>query len=169
MTINNTHFGMIYPDIHPQSPLSLSAPERIALTVSTGVLAFGAAYGHVIIAGAGAILMTFALLATSRKTVRRVRTEARERFPEQPWAEHSIAENLGLAWVLPIIWLFIATLCLLTLWFVPESFALTGATTVALISSTTIWFCPGLSLRWSANFHPSPGSDVEPSPEIPPH
>ena len=148
MTSPETTFRTLYPDVDPATPIPLTTPERFSLTLSTAVMAFGAALGDLAITAAGLVMLLFSLLVATARTPRRIRGEARSRFPRLPWAEDLAAETLGLRWVLPLTWLAILIICLVTLWLVPESYALSGATAAALISAALIWFAPGLSPRW---------------------
>lgn len=149
MTLHDPRFDTLYPDVDPQDSLPLSVAERLAISVAGGVLAFGAAYGDLIITGVGAALVLVALFAASRNTGRRIRSEARDRFPQLEWSENNFIEHRWMSWALPLAWLGIAVLSLLVLWLVPPAFALTGATAVGLVSAAILWFAPGLSPRWS--------------------
>ena len=83
-------FVSIYPDINPAEPLGSSIAERIGFACATAVLAFGGAMGDLIIAGSGLALVLFSVIGASMKTPRRVRNEARSRFPQQKWAEYFV-------------------------------------------------------------------------------
>lgn len=148
MQTPETAFRTLYPEVDPATPIPLSTPERTSLTVATAVLAFGGASGDVLVTGVGLILLLLAVIGASRKTGRRIRNEARDRFPQMDWAEDRAESALGLRWVLPLTWLAILAICLVTLWLVPGDWALTGATAAALLSAGLIWFAPGLSPRW---------------------
>lgn len=141
------NFRQLYPDVDPGTPIPPTHGERTVLAVTTGVLAFGGASGDLIVTGVGLTLLLFALVAGSRKTSRRIRAEARDRFPAHHWAETLATRDLRLIWALPLTWVAILTICLTTLWLVPVAYTLTGATVAALVSAALIWFVPGLAPR----------------------
>src|SRR5699024_9540377 len=124
-------FVSIYPDINPAEPLGPSIPERIGFACATAVLAFGGATGDLIIAGAGLALVLFSVIGASMKTPRRVRNEARSRFPSQQWAENSTNKT---AWMLGF-WIAIITVVALALFLVPVGQQFIGATAAAVIAA----------------------------------
>lgn len=143
-------FRQLYPDVDPGTPIPPTIGERIALTAATAVLAFGGASGDLIITGAGLALLLLTLVTSSRKTPRRIRSEARDRFPAICWAENQASADQRLNWALPATWVAIVAICLTTLWLIPVNYTLTGATVAALISAALIWFVLGLAPRRSA-------------------
>lgn len=147
MTATDSRFHTLYPDVDPETPVPLSTPERIGIVVATAVIAFGGAYGDLLITGAGLALVLIAVIGATRKTKRRIRNEARDRFPGMGWAEDQVEDSLGRSVTLPLIWLGILAICLLTLRFVPAEYALSGATAAALTAAALVWFAPGLSPR----------------------
>ena len=134
-------FASIYPDVNPAVAIGLSTTERIGLAVATGVLAFGGAMGDLIIAGAGLILVLFSVIAASLKTPRRVRNEARSRFPRQDWAEYKSKNS---PWMLGC-WTIIIVIVALALFFVPEDQKIIGAVAVGVIAAGLMWSCPGIA------------------------
>ena len=137
----NKAFVSIYPDINPAEPLGSSIPERIGFACATAVLAFGGATGDLIIAGAGLALVLFSVIGASMKTPRRVRNEARSRFPSQQWAENSTNNT---AWMLGC-WIAIITVVALALFLVPVGQQFIGATAAAVIAAALMWVCPGFA------------------------
>lgn len=134
-------FASIYPDVNPAVAIGLSTTERIGLAVATGVLAFGGATGDLIIAGAGLILVLFSVIAASLKTPRRVRNEARSRFPRQDWAEYKSKNS---PWMLGC-WAIIIVIVALALFFVPEGQKIIGAVAAGVIAAGLMWSCPGFA------------------------
>lgn len=139
-------FHILYPDVDPTTPIPASTPERMGITLAVGILAFGGASGDLMATVVGLALTLLAVSGASRKTARRIRQEARDRFPHLPWTENQSRETLGLQ-LLPLSGVTILVICLLTLWLVPADFTLTGATMAALTSAVLTWFTPGLSPR----------------------
>lgn len=134
-------FASIYPDVNPAVAIGPSTTECIGLAVATGVLAFGGAMGDLIIAGAALVLVLFSVIAASMKTPRRVRNEARSRFPRQDWAEYK-AKNAP--WMLGC-WAIIIVIVALALFFVPEDQKIIGAVAVGVIAAGLMWSCPGIA------------------------
>ncbi|ALC04892.1 hypothetical protein CDES_02150 [Corynebacterium deserti GIMN1.010] len=138
-------FDNLYPDIDPTSTLPITAGERLAMSVAVATLAFGAASGDLLITGAGLALVLFATLVPAGKTGRRIRREARARFPHQPWAEQEILSARRLNLVVPAVWVAIATLSFTAFWLVDGMW---GPTLVAVIAAVLAWFTPGISSSW---------------------
>ena len=134
-------FVSIYPDINPAEPLGSSIAERIGFACATAVLAFGGAMGDLIIAGSGLALVLFSVIGASMKTPRRVRNEARSRFPQQKWAEYSVNHT---AWILGC-WIVITTVVALALFIVPEDQNAIGGVAAAVIAAVLIWVYPGFA------------------------
>src|SRR5690625_2938136 len=136
----NKAFVSIYPDINPAEPLGSSIAERIGFACATAVLAFGGgAMGGLITAGSGLALVLFSVIGASMKTPRRVRNEARSRFPQQKWAEYSVNHT---AWILGC-WIVITTVVALALFIVPEDQNAIGGVAAAVIAAVLIWVYPG--------------------------
>lgn len=134
-------FVSIYPDINPAEPLGSSIAERIGFACAKAVLAFGGDMGDLIIAGAGLALVLFSVIGASMKTPRRVRNEARSRFPQQKWAEYSVNHT---AWMLGC-WIVITTVVALALFIVPEEQNAIGGVAAAVIAAVLIWVYPGFA------------------------
>ena len=95
--------------------------------------------GDLIIAGSGLALVLFSVIGASMKTPRRVRNEARSRFPQQKWAEYSVNHT---AWMLGC-WIVITTVVALALFIVPEDQNAIGGAAAAVIAAVLIWVYPG--------------------------
>ncbi|MFH0412371.1 hypothetical protein ACG98H_09805 [Corynebacterium sp. L4756] len=134
-------FASIYPDVNPAQALGTTTGERVGLAVATGVLAFGGAMGDLIIAGVGLALVLFFVIAASMKVRRRVRNEARSRFPHQDWAENK-ANNTY--WMMGC-WAIIIAIVAVALFFVPENQKMIGAAAAAAIAAALMWLCPGIA------------------------
>ncbi|MDO4686385.1 MAG: hemin receptor [Corynebacterium sp.] len=147
------HLSLLYPDIDPSRPVPPTYVERFSLTLAAAVLAFGAAAGDLIVMAAGLVLVLFAAIAPALKTQRRVRNEARARFPDAGWAEDT-PPLIPLAISYPITWLFIIAVVGAALWFVPEKFTLWGAAAAAMVTALLVWFMPGLSPIWTPKKQP---------------
>ncbi|WJZ01792.1 hypothetical protein [Corynebacterium freiburgense] len=144
----NEHLSLLYPDIDPQRPVPPTYSERFALVLAASILAFGAAAGDLIVMAAGLLLTLLAAIAPNLKTPRRIRNEARSRFPYANWAEDR-PPLIPLAVSYPITWMFIIAVVGGALWFVPEKYTLWGAAGAAAITAIVVWFMPGLSPIWS--------------------
>lgn len=101
----------------------------------------GVPWGALIIAGSGLALVLFSVIGASMKTPRRVRNEARSRFPQQKWAEYSVNHT---AWMLGC-WIVIITVVALALFLVPDGQKVIGAAAAAVIAAALIWVCPGFA------------------------
>lgn len=121
-------FTRLYPDVDPATPLPLTRGERLSITVATAVLAYGGSRGDLLVTGAGLALLLFALGVATFSTPRRVRHEARVRFPGVGWVEGSSTKTL-------LTWAVIAVLVLATLLVVPGL-----APGTALVSAALLWF-----------------------------
>ena len=144
-------FTRLYPDVDPELPLPLSSVERLGIAVAAGILAYGGAAGHLAIAGAGAAVLLLTVYGISTRPPRRLRSEARSRFPDLNWYEADADSQLKLGWALPLVWLAIMTLCAVCLFFASAEYALTGAAICAIIAVALVWFAPGLSTAWKVS------------------
>ena len=97
--------------------------------------------GDLIIAGAGLVLVLFSLSRRVSKTPRRVRNEARSRFPRQDWAEY---KSKNAPWMLGC-WAIIIVIVALALFFVPEDQKIIGAVAAGVIAAGLMWSCPGIA------------------------
>ncbi|MCI6206108.1 MAG: hypothetical protein MR654_04210 [Corynebacterium glucuronolyticum] len=125
-----------YPDVDPARPLPLTVLERAAIALSGGIMAFGGARGDLIVLGAGCGLLLICLAYCLSTTKRRIRDEARIRFPELGWAEDTARTRP----VLPVFAGLFVLVCL-CFFLAPASFALTFATATGLLSAVAIWWC----------------------------
>ncbi|WP_191373920.1 hypothetical protein [Corynebacterium stationis] len=161
-------FVSIYPDINPAEPLGSSIAERIGFACATAVLAFGGAMGDLIIAGSGLALVLFSVIGASMKTPRRVRNEARSRFPQQKWAEYSVNHT---AWILGC-WIVITTVVALALFIVPEDQNAIGGVAAAVIAAVLIWVYPGFAPqkhKQKRNKKEEPEQEEAEVPDLTPH
>ncbi|MDN6136107.1 hypothetical protein [Corynebacterium sp.] len=161
-------FVSIYPDINPAEPLGSSIAERIGFACATAVLAFGGDMGDLIIAGAGLALVLFSVIGASMKTPRRVRNEARSRFPQQKWAEYSVNHT---AWMLGC-WIVITTVVALALFIVPEDQNAIGGVAAAVIAAVLIWVYPGFAPqkhKQKRNKKEEPEQEEAEVPDLTPH
>ena len=144
-------FTRLYPDVDPELPFPLSSVERLGIAVAAGILAYGGAAGHLAISGAGAAALLLTVYGISTRPHRRLRNEARSRFPDLNWYEADADAQLKLGWALPFVWLVIMLLCAVCLFLVPSEYALTGAAICAIITVALVWFAPGLSTAWKVS------------------
>ena len=161
-------FVSIYPDINPAEPLGSSIAERIGFACATAVLAFGGDMGDLIIAGASLALVLFSVIGASMKTPRRVRNEARSRFPQQKWAEYSVNHT---AWILGC-WIVITTVVALALFIVPEDQNAIGGAAAAVIAAVLIWVYPGFAPqkhKQRRNKKEEPEQEEAEVPDLTPH
>ena len=142
-------FTRLYPDIDPTIPLPPTVAERIAITVASAVLAFGASAGDLLIAGVGFVLLMFSLVTNSLKVHRKIRNEARSRFPREEWAEYRMARRLRLDIIVPALWLLIMAICALTFFLTPDRWYPWSPTVAAILTALIMWFMPGISPIWS--------------------
>ncbi|MDO5077137.1 hypothetical protein [Corynebacterium sp.] len=163
-------FSLIYPDVDPARPVPPTYGERISLVTASIVLAFGAAAGDLLVMAAGLLLTLIAAIAPMLKTPRRIRNEARSRFPHEQWAEDA-PQVIPLAISYPLTWLFIIAIVGSALWFVPEKYTLWGAGGAAFLTALLVWFMPGLSPIWTERqkpeLEPFEFSDLPPAQPFP--
>lgn len=82
MTSSSTSaFKNLYPDVDPTRGLPLSVSERLALSLALAIAAYGAVTADMLVAGAGVAFTLIASVLQQHKTARRIRSEARTRFP----------------------------------------------------------------------------------------
>ncbi|VZH84619.1 hypothetical protein FRC0190_00632 [Corynebacterium rouxii] len=141
-------FQSLYPDINPAHSLPLTTWERISMALAVGILSFGVTFGDLIIAGAGLGLVLFAIIAPSQKTSRKIRTEAKNRFPNEPWAETHHNANATII-AMALCWLVIIGINLATLWWAPPSQTTYLAAGVSILSAIIVWFLPGAHPLWN--------------------
>ncbi|MDO4928860.1 MAG: hemin receptor [Corynebacterium sp.] len=141
-------FSSIYPDVDPTQGLPLTPSERGGLAIACAIAIFGAISEDYVIALVGFALVLCASIFPARKTPRRIRNEARERFPNIGWAEDAHEDKARI--LFPAFWIIIAGACI-ALSLIP---ATRGNTTVAgvaaAITTVLVWFLPGTSRIWSS-------------------
>ena len=168
LTESDKAFVSIYRDINPAEPLGSSIAERMGFACATAVLAFGGDMGDLIIAGASLALVLFSVIGASMKTPRRVRNEARSRFPQQKWAEYSVNHT---AWILGC-WIVITTVVALALFIVPEDQNAIGGVAAAVIAAVLIWVYPGFAPqkhKQRRNKKEEPEQEEAEVPDLTPH
>ena len=143
-------FDRLYPDVDPARPLPPTRGERVGMTLSAAVFAFGAAAGELIVAGVGFVLLMFCLIANSLKMRRKIRNEARSRFPGEDWAEYGVIRSLRLDILVPLLWLIASVTCALVFFFTPPGWYPWAPAGAAALSAAIMWFMPGMSPVWSS-------------------
>lgn len=139
--------SQLYPTVTPESPLPVSWPERLALTVAFGTLSYGAMTANLLLGGTGLALCLGAYWSISANPARRIRAEARLRFPGEPWAELQLAQQLRLHLLIPLVIALTAALCAAGYWWLRDIPWAAGL--VAGLCAALIWFLPGLNPLWS--------------------
>lgn len=151
MTMNydlDSTFSSIYPDVDPTQGLPLTPSERGGLAVACAIAIFGAISEDYVIALVGFVLVLFTSIYPSRKTPRRIRNEARERFPDIGWAEDANEDKARI--LFPAFWIIIAGACI-TLSLIPATSGnATAAGVAAAVTAVLVWFLPGTSRIWNS-------------------
>ncbi len=136
-------FRSIYPDVDPTQKFPPTLSERAALAFAVGVFMFGGVKGDLLIAGAGLAFVVGCVWALSRKTPRRIRTEARSRFPQEPWAEAPSP-------FIPVLWFALGALAVAAWWFTPDEFLVWSACSIAILAAAVTWYMPVIQAQRSA-------------------
>ncbi|MEB3106951.1 hemin receptor [Corynebacterium pseudotuberculosis] len=147
-TSTTSAFKNLYPDVDPTQGLPLNWSERLSITFSCATLAFGAVFGDLIIVGAGLIFILFSTIAPAQKTARRIRTEAKNRFPTQPWAENAKSSGRRQILLIVLFWVAITAVCIGLFLAAPHISQLLAASIAAAITGILTWFMPGMSSIW---------------------
>jgi len=142
------NFHNLYPEIDPTTPIRLGRGEHLAIVASTGILVFGAAAGDLRVTGAGFALFLISIIITASKTNRRIRHEARSRFPGEDWIEYRTARHLRTDIIVPVGWLIISVITGACLWYVPAQYTYWGAGAAAVVACVIMLLLPGLSPLW---------------------
>ena len=142
------NFHNLYPEIDPTTPIRLGRGEHLAIVASTGILVFGAAAGNLQVTGAGFALFLLSIIITASKANRRIRHEARSRFPGEDWIEYRTARHLRTDIIVPVGWLIISVITGACLWYVPAQYTYWGACGAAAAACVIMLFLPGLSPLW---------------------
>ena len=103
-TDSSRAFFNLYPDVDPTKGIPLTGGERLAITIAAAVLSFGFVIEDITVGGIGLGLLLFATIYPSQKTARRIRTEAKERFPHEDWIEYRILRKINLDLYIPLFW-----------------------------------------------------------------
>ncbi|WP_245802153.1 hemin receptor [Corynebacterium pacaense] len=163
MQDHHTHdaFTSLYPDVDPGTPIPVSSGERISTGVAAATLAYGAAGMDIVVTIAGLALVIISLAVPAASVKRRIRREARTRFPREPWAESALLNNVNTNLFVPVFWAFIAASSLGIGYFLPADLLTRGginwgAVAAAVIAFITTWFMPGLSPVWLGRKKPDP-------------
>lgn len=146
---SSTAFTNLYPEVDPNVGLPLTAAERMALAASCAIMAFGVVSANMIVAGVGLLLGIASALFLSQKTARRIRNEARSRFPTLDWVEYRRSRELNLGLYIPLFWAVIIAVCAAGYWWIPPDYATVGAALIAVLVAALVWFMPGLNPMWS--------------------
>ncbi|MBN9644082.1 hypothetical protein ACFSSC_02140 [Corynebacterium mendelii] len=144
-------FGRLYPDVDPRRDRPITWPECLAIAVSAAVMAYGAVTMNLVVLGIGLALLLFAAIAPGQVTARRIRREARDRFPYEPWAESEITHARRARVMVPVIWSINLVVCLLLWWLVPAEHSVIAALIAAVCVFISICLAPGLSPVWRAS------------------
>ncbi|MCS4489538.1 hemin receptor [Corynebacterium sp. ES2794-CONJ1] len=142
-------FQFLYPDVDPQQPLPLSLFERFACAGALALFSFGFIVGDAIVLGVAFLATLFATIAPAQRTSRRIRKEARDRFPQLDWAEKNSFIPRRLGFVLGIFWVVIAGLNAAIYFLIGDDHRLVGAGLGAGLTFLLIWVLPGFSPRWT--------------------
>ncbi|MFW9113903.1 hypothetical protein [Corynebacterium striatum] len=164
MTSSTTSsFKNLYPDVDPTRGLPLSVSERLALSLALAIAAYGAVTADMLIAGAGMAFTFIASVLQEHKTARRIRSEARTRFPSEDWAEHRATRRFNLGVLVPLWVGIIIALCAAGYWFVPPEYATPAAIVIAVLVALLAWFMPGISPLWRGKQTdpPAPEEDTD--------
>lgn len=144
-----TAFSNLYPDINPTQGIPLTRAERVAITVAVSILSFGFVMGDLIIGGIGLALVLFSCIFPGQKIARRVRREARERFPTEDWAEFHALRRTNISLYINIFWLAIIALNISAYWYFINIFGDLVAYGAAALSAFLVWFMPGMNPMWA--------------------
>lgn len=129
----------IYPDVDPSKGLPLTRGERFAQSCTLAVFSYGFTQGDLILAGGGLLLLLVAAIAPGRKTARRIRSEARARFPSADWAENKNHNRLLLGAVLVLSWVAIIALNIAAFRYSPADYQRNISIATAIISGLLLW------------------------------
>ena len=151
-------FTSIYPDVDPTQNFPLTFGERLSLALSVGVFMFGGVSGNLLIAGIGLAFVVACSLVLGRKTPRRIRAEARSRFPREPWAEQP-------SFLVPVAWIVIAAIAALAWWFTPVKYLTWTAGIIAVVAAIATWFLPTLQRRRARSARAKQDALATPAPQ----
>lgn len=140
-------FENLYPDVEPTQGLPLTPIERGCMAIACATTIFGVISEQYVIALIGFALTLFSTITPTRKTARRIRMEARDRFPEMEWAEDQNEEKTRV--LFPAFWIIIAGSAIALSTISTTSGNTTVAMVAAIITAILVWFLPGTSRIWN--------------------
>ena len=141
-------FNRLYPDIDPARALPPRFGEILALAVSSAVLAYGAVLIDLNIVLVGLVLFLISAIMPRFTTHRRIRQEAKDRFPDQNWAEKAVLKRTRAIVMVPILWAILTLVCLLCAWLVPLDYRFPAAGACAIFAAILVFIMPGISQIW---------------------
>lgn len=118
------------------------------MALAVGIFSFRVTFGELINAGAGLGLVLFTIIAPSQKRHEKIRTEAKNRFPNEPGAETHHNANATII-AMGLCWLVIIGINLAALWWTPPSQTTYLAAGVSILSAIIVWFLPGANPLWN--------------------
>ncbi|MCS4535895.1 hemin receptor [Corynebacterium sp. HS2168-gen11] len=151
LTMNAFH--NLYPDVDPTQSLPLTRVERLSIAAAGGLTSFGFTFGDIIFAGTGLALLIFTSIAPGVKTARRIRKEARDRFPQLDWQEKTSLSPTKILILMSLFWITIIVINISIFWYMPKQWHLYGSLAAALLTVMLLWIMPGTSPLWSASRH----------------
>lgn len=146
---NTNAFSNLYPDVDPTQGLPLTRAERLSIVIAGAVLSFGFLISDIIVAGAGLGLLLFSTIYPSQKTGRRIRKEARDRFPQEDWFEYRALRRNNLSLLISLFWVAIIAINVATFWFALERFGMPAAYGAATLTGVLLWLMPGMNPMWA--------------------
>lgn len=146
---NTNAFSNLYPDVDPTQGLPLTRAERLSIVIAGAVLSFGFLMSDIVVAGVGLGLLLFSTIYPSQKTGRRIRKEARDRFPQEDWFEYRALRRNNLSLLISLFWIAIIAINVATFWFALERFGLPAAYGAATLTGVLLWLMPGMNPMWA--------------------
>lgn len=146
---NTNAFSNLYPDVDPTQGLPLTRAERLSIVIAGGVLSFGFLISDIVVAGAGLGLLLFSTIYPSQKTARRIRKEARDRFPQEDWSEYRALRRHNLSLLISLFWIAIIAINVATFWFALDRFGMPAAYGAAALTAVLLWLMPGMNPMWA--------------------
>ena len=147
--MRSEEFTRLYPDIDPTTLPPARWGEAVSLAMAAAAVTYGFAAGQLYVCLIGAGLMILAVIGLSANGLRRIRNEARARFPREDWAEYSATRNLKLQWILPLGWLTVMAISAACLWYVPADYSTISAAICGVLAFLVILILPGVSPMWA--------------------
>ncbi|GAA1473153.1 hypothetical protein CFELI_02625 [Corynebacterium felinum] len=150
-SLNMTAFSNLYPDVDPSKGLPLTRAERFSFCLAAAILGFGFVVGNLIVAGVGLALLLYATIVPGQKTARRIRKEARDRFPQQQWVENTKANPQKLVLLIALFWGSIIAINVATFWYSPDDIRTYTGAGAAVLTFVLAWLMPGMNPMWSSD------------------